>query len=64
MEEIEAWIARDSNGMLYMFMSKPQRFLETWGVLGIGFFKLDESLFPEVKWSDKEPTKVKLVIEK
>lgn len=26
------------------------------------FIELDSSLFPEVRWSDDEPTKVKLVI--
>lgn len=30
----------------------------------IDFIELDNCLFPEVKWSDDEPTKVKLVIDK
>ena len=27
-------------------------------------YSINPDLFPEVKWSDEEPTKVKLVIEK
>ena len=32
-------------------------FIEAWIIL-------DEDLFPEVQWSDEEPTKVKLIINK
>ena len=69
MKEIEAWLARDYNGSIYIYTEKPQKLLETWFVRGSGFMKLDDmklddSLFPEVQWSDDEPTKVKLVIEK
>ena len=69
MKEIEAWLARDYNGSIYIYTEKPQKLLETWFVRGLGFMKLDDmklddSLFPEVQWSDEEPTKVKLVIDK
>ena len=47
-----------------MCPDKPIKFTETWYLRGIGFMKLDDSLLPEVKWSDIEPTKVKLVIDK
>ena len=30
----------------------------------IDFIELDSELFPEVQWSDDEPTKIKLIIEK
>ena len=68
MKEIEAWLARDYNGSIYIYTEKPQKLLETWFVRGLCFMKLDDmklddSLFPEVQWSDDEPTKVKLVIE-
>ena len=64
MEETEAWVARDYNGSLYIYTEKPQKLLETWFVRGLGFMKISDLLFQEVKWSDEEPTKVKLVIEK
>lgn len=61
---IKAWVARDYNGRLYIYTEKPQKLLETWFVRGFGFMKISDLLFPEVKWSDEEPTKVKLVIYK
>ena len=32
--------------------------------LGIDYIKLGSKLFPEIQWSDDEPTKVKITIEK
>lgn len=66
----EMWLARSRYGNLFLFIgseaptkpiigdfwaSSPSK---TYGVL------LPDKLFPEVQWTDKEPTKVKLVIEK
>lgn len=63
----EMWIARDENGALYFHgISKPKK--DTGEGMWISgeynpyFIKQDS--FPEVKWSDDEPTKVKLVIVK
>lgn len=64
MEEIEAWLARDYNGSLYIYTEKPQKLLDTWFVSGLVLLKISDILFPEVKWSDEEPTKVKIVIDK
>lgn len=64
MKTLKAWVARDENGSLYMYINKPKKLDDTWSLNSFGFFKLDDSLFPEVKWSDEEPTKVKLIIEK
>ena len=65
---IEWWIARDKNGTLYLFFGKnPPKKEETeelWDYDDYSFVEIDGSLFPEVKWSDAEPTKVKLVIDK
>ena len=69
MKEIQAWIARDENGKLFLYPHKPIKgkakwiMFNTFGV-GFGFTELVKECFPEVKWSDSEPTKVKLVIEK
>ena len=66
MEE-EMWLARDEDDTLYFHgTSKPKKDTKK------GIWKSDEltpyfinpDSFPEVQWSDKEPTKVKLVIDK
>ena len=63
MKALKAWVARDFNGSIYMYINKPKKLDDTWSLHSFGFFKLDDSLFPEVQWSDEEPTKVKLVID-
>ena len=61
----EMWLARDKDGELIMYEREPlkDKLVEQW-TLGGWFGFLPENLFPEVQWSDEEPTKVKLVIEK
>ena len=63
----EMWLARDENGSLYFHgYSKPKK--DTWEGMWISDnynpYLINPELFPEVKWSDEEPTKVKLVIDK
>lgn len=68
-EKIHGWLARDKNGGLRLWRPKPYRetnleYGESWGLpceMG-AWIRLDESLFPEVKWSDEEPTRVELEI--
>lgn len=68
-EKITAWIARDGNMSLYVFFERPKKFekykcwdLEnTEGMWGT-YKELNKDLFPQVKWEDSEPTKVKLTI--
>lgn len=65
MKEVEVWAARDENGILYLYIEKPRKGDNQWHSdysSSIGL--LEDEWFPEVKWSDKEPTKVKLVIDK
>ena len=65
MEEIEMWLARDESGSLHLFACKPKKYLRIWmGRLGISNSSLDKELFPYVRWSDDEPTKIKLIIDK
>ena len=59
---IEAWVARDENGSLYMYTAKPQKKRDYWHAAGVGYMKLDDSLFHEVQWSDEEPKEIKLSI--
>ena len=62
MKALEAWVARDENGSLYMYTAKPKKMRDFWHAQGVGYMKLDDSLFPEVQWSDGEPKQIKLSI--
>ena len=62
MKEIEAWVARDYDGMLYLYPDKPKKRSYHWYANKIGYMKLDNSLFPEVQWSDEEPKEIELSI--
>ena len=61
----EIWLARDKDGGLIMYENKPfkDKRAEQWTLGGQWVF-LPDDWFPEVQWSDKEPTKVKLIIDK
>ena len=62
------WLARNWDGRLYLYSGEPPfKLLDyPFWVRNEGKEKclLRKDSFPEVKWSDEEPTKVKLVIEK
>ena len=61
----EMWLARDKDGTLALFLYRePHKGNIEWWPNDDSYISIDENLFPEVKWSDEEPTKVKLVIEK
>ena len=63
--EQEMWLARDKNDDLYLFIDgKPEKVENLWLNVDADFIQIDSRLFPEVKWSDEEPTKVKLVFDK
>ena len=58
------YVARDKDGDLYLYKKQPVKYSESWQLCSDNphdFYKLDSSLFPEVKWEDEEPTKVELV---
>lgn len=63
MDEIEAWAARDKDGKLYLYMDRPIKDKFIWYSPGFSL-ALGRTPFPEIKWSDKEPTRVKITIEK
>lgn len=52
------WIARDENGLLYIFQDKPEKEELSW-VVGFGSrcLSLFNHLFKMVKWEDEEPWK-------
>ena len=67
MGEIEAWLVRDKDNTLMLVIgAKPVKLFQiAWGYSPKGnSMELDSELFPEVQWSDEEPTKVKIIIEK
>ena len=59
---IEAWVARDKDGMLYLYTAKPQKMSDSWYADKVGYVKLDDSFFSEVQWSDGEPKEIRLSI--
>ena len=63
--EQEMWVARDKDSTLAMYEKEPfkDKRAEQWTLGGQWVF-LPEDWFPEVQWSDEEPTKVKLIINK
>ena len=63
MDEIEAWAARDMDGKLFLYRVKPLKDYSVWYSPGFSL-ALGRTPFPEIQWSDKEPTKVKITIEK
>ena len=62
MKELKAWVARDDDGSLYMYSDKPKKISDFWHAPGVGYMKLDDSLFTEVQWSDENPKEIKLSI--
>ena len=59
----EMWLARDKDKTLVLFpCEKPVKDNLHW--CAERWIILDEDLFPEVQWSDEEPTKVKFIIDK
>lgn len=64
MKELPEWakyVARDADGQLYAFETKPYKYNRKWQQSGIGIAKVDadvDVLFPNVEWSDEEPTEI------
>ena len=63
MIEIELWAARDKDGKLFLYRLKPLKDLTVW-YSPVFSLELGRTLFPEVQWSDEEPTKVSITIKK
>ena len=66
----EMWLARDKDGSLFLYIGGipiKNRSDNVWIAKELRItdaMLLDKDLFPEVQWSDDEPTNVKLVIDK
>ena len=64
-EKITAWIARDKNNTLRIFLDKPEKGQSNWYNRTYGKFATfygDLFSLPIVQWEDEEPTKVELSI--
>ena len=64
-KEIEMWLARDKDDRLHLYRGeKPKKSFGNWSKRSYDFGALPYKWFTEIKWSDEEPTKVKITIEK
>lgn len=65
-EDVNLFLARDKNNRLFLYVDNngPKMGYDCWSCDDGDCMELDYSLFPEIQWSDEEPTKVKLVIDK
>ena len=55
------WVARDEDGSLWLFQTKPVRNFDNWNTEDFvsDFMKIDPTLFPDLKFED-EPIEVEL----
>ena len=63
MKEIELLAARDMDGKLFLYRDKPIKDKFVWYSPGFSLV-LASASFPEIKWSDDEPTRVSITIKK
>lgn len=62
---MKAWIARDKNGAIYLYSSKPTKGCEFWRCCSDNYFPITgvpEDTNPQ--WEDEEPIEVELKIGK
>lgn len=60
-----AYIARDRDGDLYLYKTRPKKDLEhnVWITDDLDFLRLNNKKeFSKIKWEDKHPTKVEIKI--
>ena len=63
MKALKAWVARDENGMLYLYLAKPRKNQSKWlPNIRFEFIELSRESFPEVKWEDEEPTELTFTV--
>ena len=66
--KLKVWIARDEDGILYIYFIHPIKRKKEWRLLdfhnedGVGAKRIDSDLFPSVKWEDKEPTEAYITL--
>lgn len=58
-KSVRMWVAREKNGVLFLFCEKPKKSKSYW--INSNTFNslvLLKEAFPSVKWEDNEPTRV------
>lgn len=64
MKTLKAWVARDENGMLYLYPFPPRKYPSKWfPIERFEFIEISRESLPEVKWEDEEPTEVSITIQ-
>lgn len=59
----QIWIVRDSDDSLWLYRTKPEKGRSNWSEnLCNSQLEINAFLFPEVKWTDTEPKRVKLIL--
>lgn len=68
MKALKAWVARDEDGSLFLYIVKPRKSQSKWMPDGssdlIELIELSRESFPEVKWEDEEATEVSITIKR
>lgn len=59
---IQGWAARDEDGNLFMYSTKPERFEAAW-IGEFANFSLRNYLFPDLTWDD-DPQEVEITIKR
>ena len=52
------WVARDANRELWAYARKPTKEDTYWYPTTEEFKVIDDGLYPSVKWTDPQPTKI------
>ena len=59
---MKLWIARDKDGGLHLFSSKPERIRTHFGDFYTDKWEIDENLYPEVTWKNSpQQVEIKLI---
>lgn len=55
------WIARDKNGLVFIYLNKPRKSENKGYWDGYDYYiNIPDECFPEVKWEDEEPRELVL----
>lgn len=64
--EIRQWYARDKNGDVYLYPTKPYKHGNFWIAERMSFMYIPDNKLPEginPQWEDEEPVELKVIIE-
>lgn len=63
--DARAWLARDKSKALYLHTEYPVKCNEDWNSSDMYYWtEVGNNKFPNIKWKDKEPTEVNIIIKK